>query len=135
MRYIERLRQALGGVRHVHGVIAHALEIVRNLVRGHDLTEVRRHGLLQREQLEHLLVDLDLELVDAVVRAHDPVGHRRVAGEHGRDRLADDPLHEPGHLQEIFLEGVELVVEAPPRWMLVFHRNPSMSNSVIRTCL
>ena len=56
--------QPLGRLGDVDGVIADALEVVGDLERRREHAQVARHRLLQREQVDDLLLDLDFEVVD-----------------------------------------------------------------------
>src|SRR5205823_3555000 len=57
-------QQALGRLRDVHGVVAHALEVVGDLGGGDEQPQVPGHGLLRGEQIDHRLLDFELEGVD-----------------------------------------------------------------------
>ena len=68
------LAQAERAAGDVDRVIADALEIVRDLERGGDESQIAGHRLLQRQQRDAALVDLDLEPVDDVVVVESPRG-------------------------------------------------------------
>ncbi len=62
-----RLGQPLGRLGDVDRVVADPLEVVGDLERGGEHPEVARHRLLQREQVDALLLDLHLHGVDHAV--------------------------------------------------------------------
>src|ERR1051326_2494565 len=66
--------------------------------------EVARGRLHLGDQLDHVLVDLDLHLVDAVVVGDDLFGHGDVEIKQRTDRLLDRVLHHRAHAEEMRLD-------------------------------
>jgi hypothetical protein len=91
-------RRQLSGVQasRCPGHVAHQaggeLDLVENPQDGEERAQVRRHWLLQREQLVHLLLDAQHQALDLAVGRVDPVGEREVGVEErvgrGPDLLA-----------------------------------------------
>jgi hypothetical protein len=96
-------------------VVAHALEIVRDLERSEQETEIPGHGLVQREQVGDGLLDLDFQGVDARVLGDHPLRHLDVPMEDGPHRPVQRLLRRRRHLEEPVLEAGELVVEMAMR--------------------
>ena len=109
---LERIAtQSLRGLRDVHGVIAHALEIARDLDRADDEAKVARHRLLQREERDGEPLDLDLERVDLGVALDDGVGLAGVAVQQRIHGQIDERFGALGHVEQPLLELIELFVE------------------------
>ena len=82
------------------------------LIDGDDEAEVARHRLLQREQVDGLILDLELERVELAVAGDHRLGHRCVAAQaaHRPTGRASD-VGEIGHVEQPLLECRELVVK------------------------
>src|SRR5450432_1185551 len=105
--------EALGGLRDVHRVIAHALEIARDLDRADDEAQVARHRLLEREERDGEPFDLDLEGIDLAVALDDGVGLAGVAMQQCLHGHVDQRLGALGHVEQPLLQLIELLVEVP----------------------
>ena len=106
-----RLRQPLGALRDVHRVVADPLEVVGDLERRGEHAEVARHRLLEREEVDALLLDLDLHAVDDPVAGDDAPGLLAVALEQRVDREAERRLRLARHREQAHLDVAQLVVE------------------------
>ncbi len=104
-------RIALGGFRDVHRQVAHPLEIGVDLDRGHDGPEVRRHRLVQRQQLQHAVVDLDVELVDRFVAGQDRFDEAEVALGQALNGMAHAFLGQPAHFEQAGPEHFEFFLQ------------------------
>ena len=105
------LEQPLGRLRDVHRVVAHALQVVRDLGGRHQQPQVPRHRLLGGEQVDHRLLDLELEGVDGVIARDRPGGEVAVAAEQGVERASQGVLGLARHRQELGLQLRQVVVE------------------------
>ena len=87
-------RQRDGALGDVDGEVADALELVVDLDDGHDEAQVAGHRLVEREDLEALLLELDLVLVDDEVGGDHPARRRGVARFDGVEGEAQVLLHD-----------------------------------------
>jgi len=94
-------------------VIAHPLQVVRDLERRGDEAQIPRQRLLESEQAQTAVVDVELEPVDHLVVREHLARQRGVAAPQRVDRLEDDALGAPAHAQELLLELLEIVFEVP----------------------
>ena len=94
-------------------MVAHALEIVRDLERSRDEAQVGRERLLQREESEAALLDVDLEAVDRAVVLEHLLGHDWIAPSQRVDRLAHDRLRSSSHEEQVLLQLLQLLLEVP----------------------
>ncbi len=109
------LHQPAHALGDVDGVVAHPLEIARDLHRHGDEAEVPRHGLLQREQVDRVVLDLHLERVDRIVVLDDLRGLRHVARQQRAHRLAHRVLRQSRHADERGLQAVQVILEVAVR--------------------
>ena len=105
------LHEALRRLRDVHGVVAHALEIARDLDRADDEAEIARHRLLEREQRDGERLDLHFERVELGVAGNDGVGLPRVAMQQCFHGEIDERLGALGHVEQPLFQLIELLVE------------------------
>src|SRR5512140_657752 len=105
------LHESLRGLRDVHRVVPHALEVARNLDRADDEAEVARHRLLEREQRDREPLDLHLERIDLSVTFDDRVRLAGVAVQQSFHREIDERFCTLGHVEQPLLELIELLVE------------------------
>ncbi len=103
--------EPLGRLRDVDRVVADALQIVGDLGRGDQQAEVSRHGLLSGEQIDHSLLDLELEGVDGAITGDHAGGELAVATQQRVERAAQGILGLARHGQELGLQLRQLVVE------------------------
>ena len=92
-------------------LVAHPLKIVARLHADHDHAKFRGHRAAQRHVTDGFVVDLDLQLVELVVRRDHPVGERDVAVNerlYRQARLIDGAF---AHLQQVGAEIFKLGVE------------------------
>jgi hypothetical protein len=101
----------LGRLRDVDGVIAHPLQVVRDLHHGGEKSQVARHGLLGRQQVDHLLLDFQLDVIDRVVARDDLARLVGVALQHRVDGAVQRGLRLARHVEQHDLELGELVVK------------------------
>ena len=92
-------------------MVAHALEIVRDLHRGGEEPQVAGHRLLRGEEPDHGLFDLELEPVQLAVAGDHALGLLAVALEQRLDRRGERGLRIARHVEERDLELREIVVE------------------------
>ena len=95
--------------------VADALEIAVYLDAGHHHPQIRRHRLMQREQLEAPLVDFDVQSVDRIVAGQHLLGPRVIAVDQRLHRGAHLLLGGAGHHQQPLLEVVEIILEVRHR--------------------
>ena len=119
-------RVAFGGFRDVDGQVAHPLEVGVDLDRGHDRPQVRRHRLVQRQQLQHAVVDLDVELVDRFVAGQDRLDEAEVAVGQALDGMADAFLGQAAHFEQAGLEHFEFFLKVSDE---AFHGRVSPTRS------
>ena len=95
----------------VLGEVADALEVVGEAQRAHHLAQVDRHRLPARDGEDRLFLDLALQRVDLGVVGDNALGEREVALVERLERVDDEPLGQPAHLdhdpREILQVGVE----------------------------
>ena len=102
---------ALGRLGDVHRQVADALEIGVDLDRGHDGPQVGRHRLVQRQQLQHAVVDLDVELVDRLVAGQHRFDEAEVALGQALDGMAHALLGQAAHLEQPGPEDLEFLLQ------------------------
>ena len=107
----------------VDRVVAHALQVARDLDGADDEAQVAAHRLLQRQQRDGEVLDLDLEVVDIVVAANDRVGLFLVAREQRVHCEVDQFLGARGHVGQALLERCQLRVEMAFRDIDAGHPN------------
>ena len=107
------LKIAAPGLSNVHGQIADPLEIGVDLDGRHDDAEIRRHRLMQREQLEAAIIDFDMKVVDRLVARGDRVESVRVPVHETVHRFPHPFLGEAAHRQQSRREGVEFFLKMP----------------------
>ena len=95
----------------VAGEVAHALEVTRHAHGGDDRAQVARDRGLSGEQVDRAGVEVVAAVVDGPIALDDPVGELHVRLEEGLGRLADRGGDEPGQLDEVARDLLELVVE------------------------
>ena len=83
------------------GVVADALEIVRDLHRHGDQPQVDGDRLAGREHADRELIDLLLERIDRIVALDDLVGEVDIAGDQRLDAAADLVLDQAAHLEDL----------------------------------
>ena len=101
--------QVEGAARDGRGLVAHALEVMRDFHRDGDEAELggeRRLG----EEVEGHVVDLDFELIEDVVILLDLAGEGVVALDERTDGAADRGLRVAGHREEALLQLGEFFV-------------------------
>ena len=107
-RLVPRERDEL---RHVHALVAHALDVLHDVEQGGDQPQVPRHGRLQRQQRQHALVDLEVAAVDAVVVRDDHARQLDVLLLDGLERAVERLDHHVEAAERLHLELRELVLE------------------------
>ena len=99
-RLVEAVACELAGdLGDVDGVVTNSLQVRDDLHRGADQPKIPRHGLLQRNETHALALDLDIEVVDAVVGAHHGFGQRDVLLCQRVHCLTDHLIDLTAHLQ------------------------------------
>ena len=98
----------------VHGLIADPLEVVVDLEGRGDEPEIRRRRLLQGQERDAAVVDLDLEVVDLLVRCDHDLGLVEAAVDEGADRSVGVLLHERPHREQALLQGLQLFFVTMP---------------------
>ena len=96
-------------------MVAHALQVVGDLERGGEHAEVARHGLLEGEQVDALLLDFHLHVVDGAVVGDDLAGLVGVALQERLHGQAQRGLGLARHGQQAHLDGTELVMKVAVR--------------------
>ena len=91
--------------------IADTLEVGVDLHRRDDGAKVRRHRLMQRQQLEAAVVDFNVQLVDGAVAVEHPRHSLRVPPHEAVDRRADAILRQAAHFEQSRLQLFELFLE------------------------
>ena len=118
-----------GALGHVGGVVAHALQVARDLERGGDDPEVHRDRLAQRQDADRELVDFGLQRVHSSVFGDDARSELVVAagqrGDGGGELLLDDAAH----LQDRVVHAIQLLVVGLDR-VLGNHRSFSLSSDL-----
>ncbi len=102
---------ALGRFGDVDRQIADPFEVGVDLDRAHHRPQIRRHRLVQRQQLQHPVVDLDVQLVHRLVAAQHGVDQPVVALRQRLHGMADPLLGEATHLEQPGLEDLELFLK------------------------
>ena len=110
-------------MRDVDRVIAHPFEIVGDFHRRGEKPQIAGHRLLRREQADHRLFDLQLEMIDLPVALNDLRGFFAVSLQHGLDRRREGCLRLARHVEQGDLELRELVVEMAMTRRLCVHPN------------
>ena len=110
-----RIVAELGGTLH-HAcdrrrVVTHAFEVDVDVEDRRDETQVARDRGLERDRSQGTLLDLLVEVIDLPVAADDSPGPVRIALGERPDRVRQHLVGDLGHLDELLLEVVELVVE------------------------
>ena len=103
---------ALGGVL---GVVGDALQRTGDLDRRQDDPKIDRHGLAQRQKLHRLLLDGDVERIDAGVLGDHTLGRFRIAFTQRDQGLRQLALGQATHLADGRAQALELLVEALQR--------------------
>ena len=96
-------------LRDVHREVTHPLELADHPQRGHEHPQVAGDRVLQREQLEAVLLQLLAQGVDLPVVGDDLLGPLGVALEQGGGSLGDGLTDQSGHRHELAADGIELV--------------------------
>jgi hypothetical protein len=104
-------KNAHGSLRDVHGLITNALEVIVDAGNGQDKAEVNGHELVEREKLDHAVVDLHLQLVDGVFFFEDTLGELLVGIQHGVHRLMDGVLGEAAHPEQPFFQLIQILLK------------------------
>jgi hypothetical protein len=104
---------ALRALRNVHGLIADALEIVIDSRDGQHEAEIAGHKLVQRKELDHAVVDFNLEFIDSVLFFQDAIGQLFVGLQHRVNRLMYGALRQAPHPKQTFLHFVQILFEVP----------------------
>jgi hypothetical protein len=118
--------QAQRRLGDVHGVIADPLEIAGDLDRADDEPKIARHRLLKSEERHGEVFDLDLELVDLVIRLEHRLGESLVALEQRVDGQIEQCFCFLGHVEQPLLEEVELLVKMPEPNRCVGRAHPNL---------
>ena len=92
-------------------MIAHPLEVVGDLERGGEHAEVARHRLLEREEVDALLLDFHFHAVDDAVAGDDAARLLAVALQQRFDRQAQRRLRLARHREQADLDVAQLVVK------------------------
>ncbi len=98
-------------LRDVPGEVAHALEVRAHPHRGDHDPQVGGDGLLAGQQIDRERVQLGAERVEVVVGGDDALGKVDVAVEQSGRGPGDRRAGQPGHLDELVGDLVEVVVE------------------------
>src|SRR6266404_796020 len=98
-------------LRDVDRLVAHAFQIVIDTRYGQHEAEVRGHKLLQRQQLHHTVIDLNLQLVDGVLFIEHGASELLVRVEHGVDRLVHGAFSQASHPEQPLLQFVEVALK------------------------
>jgi hypothetical protein len=85
-------------------VITYALEIVRDFDRRDDESQIARHGLLERQKTDGLILDLELQRVELTIARDDRFGHAGVAGEQRIHRQIEERRREVRHVEQSLLQ-------------------------------
>ena len=102
-------------LRDVDGLVADPLEVQPRVQQGGDEPQIRGHRRLQGQQLEHSLVDLEVQLVDRVVGVDHGVRHGVVAGHQGLDGVLDRDGGQVPQVVQVRLQVRQFFVELLPR--------------------
>ena len=124
-------RQPAGRLGDVDRVVAHPLEVVRDLERGGQHPEVPCHRLLEGQQVDAHLLELDLHLVDDPVAGDDTLGLGAVALEERLDGQSQGGLRLTRHRQEADLDLAQVVVKVP---VGLGHPNLPVMYASVRSC-
>ncbi len=100
LRLVGEVLRDLGDVA---GVVADALEVDDDVEHGGDGAQVRRHGLLQREQVQTVGLDEHVEVVDVVVGPQDLVRQLDVRTRQRVDGSCDGLFDQAAHAQHVLL--------------------------------
>jgi hypothetical protein len=90
-------KDALRGLRDIHGLVADALEIVVDAGNGQDKAEIDGHQLMQSQQLNDAVIDFDLQFVDGIFFVENALGKLFVGFQDRVDGLMDGALGETAH--------------------------------------
>ena len=101
---VEQLEGALGDIG---GEVADSLQFAVDLDHGSNEAQVTGHRLVEREELEALLLDVDLVLVDQDVGGNHAPSLRRVALIDGLEGKAEVLLHECPETKDFAFETVQ----------------------------
>src|SRR5215207_2407949 len=107
-RLVARERYQL---RHVHALVAHALDVLHHVKEGSHEAEVSGHRRLEREQGENSLVHLEVAAVDAVVVGDDHAGQLDVLVQNGLERPIEGADDHVETAEGLFLELGQLLLE------------------------
>ena len=103
LRDLEEVERPLGDV---DGQVAHALELAPDLHPRRDEPQVAGHRLPEGEEPHALLVDVDVEEVDALFLVQDLAGQLLLAVFEPPNNQGDLLLSPGGHLEQLLLEGL-----------------------------
>ena len=78
---------------------------------GGDAAQIDRHGLVQRQQLEALLVDVVLFLIDLRITGDDRAGQLHVALPQRAHRPVDRRLDQPGQGEQVLLQVIQVALQ------------------------
>ena len=102
-------------LRHVHALVAHALDVLDHVEeRGHQ-AQVARHRGLEREQRQDPLVHLEVAPVDAVVVGDHHARQLDVLVLHGLERAVERRGHHVEAAEALPLELGQLLLEVRAR--------------------
>src|SRR5579859_6562236 len=95
----------------VHGVVAHALQVIIDLDGGRDKTQVGGHRLLEGEQSCRQVIDLNLHLIDASLVLQRLLRLLLVLLSQRKNAAINPRLHQAAHFQQALSEIIELLVK------------------------
>ena len=98
----------------VHRLVPDPLQVGVDLHGRGDEPEVGGHRLLEGEQAQAALVDLDLQIVDVLVRGDDALRRIDAALDEGVGGVVHALLDERAHVQQAVLERLHLLFEMMP---------------------
>ena len=127
-----------GDLGDVPGEVAHPLEVGAHVHGRDDDAQVGRDGLLARKQVDRQLVELDADVVELAVGLDDRLGEVDVGVEQSGRGAGDGRSGEPGQLDELVRDRVEVLVELVAHGLPVSCRScvvvPARAASSCRPC-